>query len=74
LRIALMTLLLVWIISSLIGTVGESRTTWLVLAMISLAGRLSVEEPAAHVDGFSVPEERTGLNGTFCIERQGADE
>ena len=59
LRIAMMTLLLVWIISSLVGTVGESRTTWLLLAMISLAGRLSKEEPGQH-EGQSVLVEVLG--------------
>jgi hypothetical protein len=37
--------LAVWITSSLVATVEESRTTWLLLALIALAGRLSVEEP-----------------------------
>jgi O-antigen ligase len=45
LRLALATLLLVWVITSLVATVHESRTTWLLLAMIALAGRLAVEEP-----------------------------
>ena len=29
------------------ATVEESRTTWLLLALIALAGRLSAEEPEA---------------------------
>jgi hypothetical protein len=37
--------LLVWFITSLVATVEESRTTWLLLAMIALAGRLGVEQP-----------------------------
>jgi hypothetical protein len=39
------TVLVVWVVTSLVATVHESRTTWLLLAMIALAGRLAVEEP-----------------------------
>jgi O-antigen ligase len=45
LRLALATALTVWIITSLVATVEESRTTWLLLGMIALAGRLAVEDP-----------------------------
>jgi O-antigen ligase len=45
LRLAMGTALLVWIITSLVATVEESRTTWLLLALIALAGRLAGEEP-----------------------------
>jgi O-antigen ligase len=45
LRWALATALLVWAIASLAATVEESRTTWLLLALIALAGRLAVEQP-----------------------------
>jgi O-antigen ligase len=45
LRIALVTLLTVWMTTSLVATVEVSRTTWLLLAIIALAGRLAVEEP-----------------------------
>jgi O-antigen ligase len=45
LRLAMGTALLVWIITSLVATVEEGRTTWLLLALIALAGRLAVEEP-----------------------------
>jgi O-antigen ligase len=45
-RIALATALLVWVVTSLVATVEESRTTWLLLALIALAGRLAQEEPA----------------------------
>ncbi|MGA2218987.1 MAG: O-antigen ligase family protein [Terracidiphilus sp.] len=45
LRLALATALLVWAITSLVATVEESRTTWLLLGMIALAGRLAVEDP-----------------------------
>ena len=42
---ALATALLVWIVTSLVSTVEESRSTWLLLGMIALAGRLAVEQP-----------------------------
>jgi O-antigen ligase len=45
LRLALATALIVWIVTSLVATVEESRTTWLLLGVIALAGRLAVEDP-----------------------------
>jgi O-antigen ligase len=46
LRLALITSLLVWILTSLVATVEENRTTWLLLAMVAVAGRLSRDDPA----------------------------
>jgi O-antigen ligase len=45
LKWALAVSLAVWLTTSLVATVEESRTTWLLLALIALAGRLSAEEP-----------------------------
>jgi O-antigen ligase len=45
LRLAMATALIVWIVTSLVATVEESRTTWLLLGMIALAGRLAAEDP-----------------------------
>ncbi len=45
LKWALAVTLAVWVVTSLVDTVEESRTTWLLLALIALAGRLGVEEP-----------------------------
>ncbi|HLY39905.1 MAG TPA: O-antigen ligase family protein [Terracidiphilus sp.] len=42
-RTALLTALSVWLIASMVGTATESRTTWLLFAMASLAGRLATE-------------------------------
>jgi O-antigen ligase len=42
-RIALMTLMAVWMMSSLVGTVGESRITWLLLGVIAFGHRLAEE-------------------------------
>ncbi|MGA9669693.1 MAG: O-antigen ligase family protein [Terracidiphilus sp.] len=44
-RLALITALLVWVVTSLVATVEESRTTWLLLGMMALAGRLAVDDP-----------------------------
>jgi len=44
LRMALLTALLVWGVTSLVATVEESRTTWLLLGLIAVAGRLGRED------------------------------
>jgi O-antigen ligase len=49
---ALALALVVWGITSLVATVEENRTTWLLLALIALAGRLAVEEPEGVSDQF----------------------
>jgi len=46
-RIALGAALLVWLLTSLVATVEENRTSWLLIALIALAARLAVEEPEA---------------------------
>jgi O-antigen ligase len=46
-RGALATAMLVWVVTSLVATVEQSRTTWFLLALISLAGRLAAENPEA---------------------------
>jgi hypothetical protein len=33
------------VVTSLVATVEESRSTWLLLAMIAVAGRLGAEQP-----------------------------
>ena len=45
LHLALGTSLMVWAVTTLDATVEENRTTWLLLALIALAGRLAAEEP-----------------------------
>lgn len=44
-RVAMATTLLVSMTTSLVATVEASRTTWLLLALIALAGQFAVEEP-----------------------------
>lgn len=58
LRLALATALLVWIVTSLVATVEENRTTWLLLALVALAGRLAVEEPQRLAACFAAHAER----------------
>jgi O-antigen ligase len=45
LRLALGTALLVWLITAMVATVEENRTTWLLFGLIALAGRLAEEQP-----------------------------
>jgi O-antigen ligase len=59
LKWALVTALLVWIVTSLVATVEESRTTWLLMAMIALAGRLAAEGPEEIAAYFSAPAKLT---------------
>ena len=46
-RVALGTALLVWLVTSLVATVEANRTTWLLMGLLSLAGRLETEEPGS---------------------------
>jgi hypothetical protein len=39
--------LLVWLLTSLVATVEENRSSWLLLGLIALAGRLAAEQPRA---------------------------
>ena len=47
----------VWFITSLVATVEENRSTWLLLAMIALAGRPTVEEPEELTACFSASDQ-----------------
>jgi O-antigen ligase len=52
LRWAMALTLVVWGITSMVATVEENRTTWLLMALIALAGRLEMEEPEGVDDCF----------------------
>jgi len=52
LRVALITALLVWTVTSLVATVEENRTTWLLFAAIALAGRLAREDSGRLAECF----------------------
>jgi O-antigen ligase len=56
LRWAMALALVVWGITSMVATVEENRTTWLLLAMVALAGRLGVEEPEGVDECFTTAE------------------
>jgi O-antigen ligase len=60
LKTALATALMVWGIASLVSTLEESRATWLLLAMIALADRLAIEQPAQLTEYFTaaIPADR----------------
>jgi O-antigen ligase len=45
LLLAFATVLLVWVITSMVDTVEENRATWLLLGLVAVAGRLAAEEP-----------------------------
>jgi O-antigen ligase len=53
LRAALAAALAVCLVSSLVATVEESRSTWLLLALIALAGRLATEQPRPLAECFA---------------------
>jgi O-antigen ligase len=48
-RMALLTLITVWVVSSLVGTVIESRTTWLMFGTIALAARFTTRQETRRV-------------------------
>jgi O-antigen ligase len=53
LLLAMGTALLVWMVSTLIATVEENRSTWVLLASVAAAGRLAWEDPMALAACFS---------------------
>jgi O-antigen ligase len=59
LRTALTTALLVWAVTSLVATVEENRTTWLLMGIIVAAGRLAAENPHCLSNCFSPALQRT---------------
>lgn len=52
LLVALITVLLVLAVASIVDTVEENRTTWLLLGIMAVAGRLAVEQPEQFADCF----------------------
>src|ERR1700691_5925651 len=52
LRLALVTSLIVWALTSLVATVEEDRTTWLLLAIVTVAGHLATDDPSGLDDCF----------------------
>ena len=64
LQLALGTALLVWAVTAMASTVEDSRTTWLLIALIALAGRLAVEEPEKLAECFPDPARTVGFEAT----------
>ena len=62
LRLALLTCLLVWAITSLTATVEENRTTWLLFGLILLAARLAEEDPLGLAACFLSASPRTVIS------------
>ena len=58
LRIAFGTALLVWLVTSAVATVEQNRTTWLLLGLIAVAGRLAAEDRDALARCFPGETER----------------
>lgn len=52
-RAALGTAFLVWMVTSLVATVEANRTTWLLMGLVSVAGRLESEEPGRMESSFT---------------------
>lgn len=55
LRSALLISLLVWAVTSLVATVEESRTTWLLFALVGVAGRMAIEDHTDMASCFPDP-------------------
>jgi O-antigen ligase len=60
LRVALGTTFAVWLITSMVGSAEESRATWLLFGLMTVAARLEAEQPNAVSEIFS-GQERVGL-------------
>ncbi len=69
LRIALVTALLVLAVTTLVATVEENRTTWLLLAIAILAGRLAAENPQSLAECFAASSRP---NSSVLIPAMGA--
>lgn len=65
LRIAFGTVFLVWMVASLTATVEGNRTTWLMVGMMSVAGRFAAREPErkATWSTSTVPDTQHDLAG-----------
>lgn len=54
-RVAVGTAFLVWLVTSLVATVQENRTTWLLLGILAVAYRLANEKPNELARAFPEP-------------------
>jgi O-antigen ligase len=67
-RIAIATTLIVWVITSMVGSVEENRTTWLLFAIIALAGRLAVDDSSGLKRLFSAHPQSKAPPVSICAE------
>lgn len=67
LRLALATALAVWAVLAMVSTAEESRTTWLLIALIAVAGRFAGEDAEALEDCF--PEFAPGIASVVTAEQ-----
>jgi O-antigen ligase len=74
LRLAFVTVLLVWIITSLVATVEESRTTWLLFALAAFAGRLAVDHPELLASCFPDPAKDLSPGSAAQLAEQFAEQ
>jgi O-antigen ligase len=65
LLLAFATVLLVWVITSMVDTVEENRATWLLLGLVAVAGRLAAEEPRRLEECF--PSGKAAANAMATI-------
>lgn len=66
LRLAFIVALMVWAVTSLTLTVEESRVTWLLFAIIALAGRCAEENHAALIICFPAPDPGDSFTGVHA--------
>ncbi len=67
LRLGLATALATWLVISLVATVEESRTTWLLLALMAVAGRLA-DEDAQGLEACFAPVEEAQAEDTAVAQ------
>jgi hypothetical protein len=73
LQLALATVLVGWMTTSLVATVEENRSTWLLIGMIAAAGRMAVESPRAVERCFGEAGARSKVLGWRHRENRCAD-
>jgi O-antigen ligase len=73
LQLALATALLGWMTTSLVATVEENRSTWLLIGVIAAAGRFAVEDPLAVESCFGGSDRPASLPGQERAGNRGTD-
>lgn len=66
-RVALVTCLVVWAITTFIASVEENRTTWLLFGITLLAGRLAEENPSSLATCLCLTPPQPSLNPTPAL-------